>query len=79
VLKLAIEKAGGVDDPKKLNEAIQGITKYPATFGQANFTLSFSKDKHLGADGLCGLSLIQFGSDNRPKGPWSTYQPPCAS
>lgn len=79
LLKQAIEKAGGVDDPKKLNTALQGITKYPATFGQANFTLSFSADKHLGADGLCGLSLIQFGSDNKPKGPWSTFQPPCAS
>jgi branched-chain amino acid transport system substrate-binding protein len=76
LLKAAIEKAGG-DDPKKINEAIQGITKMPATFGQASFTLSFSAEKHLGADGLCGLSLIEFGSDNKPKGPWGTYQPPC--
>jgi branched-chain amino acid transport system substrate-binding protein len=76
LLKQAIEKAGG-DDPKKINTAIQGITGYKATFGQASFTLSFSADKHLGADGLCGLSLIQFGDDNKPKGPWSTYQPPC--
>ncbi|WP_432993589.1 ABC transporter substrate-binding protein [Dactylosporangium sp. CA-233914] len=78
VLKQAIEKAGGVDDPKKLNEAIQGIKGYPATFGQANFTLSFGADKHLGADGPCGLSLIEFGSDNKPKGPWATFQPPCS-
>jgi len=35
-------------------------------------------DKHLGADGPCGLSLIEFGADNRPKGPWATFQPPCA-
>lgn len=76
LLKAAIEKAGG-DDPKKINEAIQGITKMPATFGQANFTLSFAADKHLGADGLCGLSLIEFGNDNKPKGPWGTFQPPC--
>jgi branched-chain amino acid transport system substrate-binding protein len=78
VLKQAIEKAGGVDDPKKLNEAIQNIKAYPATFGQANFTLSFGADKHLGADGPCGLSLIEFGSDNKPKGPWATFQPPCS-
>jgi branched-chain amino acid transport system substrate-binding protein len=77
VVKMAIEKAGGPDDPKKLNEAIQSITKLPASFGQANFTLSFSTSKHLGADGPCGLSLIEFGSDNKPKGPWATYQPPC--
>jgi branched-chain amino acid transport system substrate-binding protein len=49
----------------------------PATFGQASFTLSFSAGKHLGADGPCGLSLIEFGSDNKPKGPWATFQPPC--
>ena len=79
LLKAAIEKAGGVDDPKKLNEAMQSTNGYSATFGQATFTLSFAADKHLGADGLCGLSLIEFGSDNRPKGPWSTYQPPCKS
>jgi branched-chain amino acid transport system substrate-binding protein len=77
IVKLAIEKAGGPDDPKKLNEAIQSLSKVPATFGQASFTLSFTKEKHLGADGLCGLSLIEFGSDNKPKGPWATYQPPC--
>lgn len=78
LLKQMIEKAGG-DDPAKLNAAIQSISKYPATFGQASFTLSFSADKHLGADGLCGLSLIQFGADNKPSGPWPTYQPPCSS
>ncbi|MET7398724.1 ABC transporter substrate-binding protein [Dactylosporangium sp. NPDC005572] len=77
LLKQAIEKAGGPDDPKKLNEAIQSIKGYPATFGQSNFTLSFSADKHLGADGPCGLSLVEFGKDNKPKGPWATYQPPC--
>ena len=77
LVKLAIEKAGGPDDPKKLNEAIQSISGYQPHFGQPNFTISFSADKHLGADGLCGLALIEFGADNRPKGPWSTYQPPC--
>ncbi|MER7009213.1 ABC transporter substrate-binding protein [Dactylosporangium sp. NPDC000555] len=77
IVKLAIEKAGGADDSKKLNEAIQSISGYPASFGQASFTLSYSATKHLGADGLCGLSLIEFGADNKPKGPWATYQPPC--
>lgn len=77
LLKQAIEKAGGADDPVKLNQAIQSISGYQASFGQASFTLSFSATKHQGADGKCGLSLIQFGSDNKPSGPWSTYQPPC--
>lgn len=77
LVKLAIEKAGGPDDPKKLNEAIQSIKGYQPTFGQPSFTISFSAEKHLGADGLCGLTLIEFGADNRPKGPWPTYQPPC--
>lgn len=78
LLKLAIEKAGSPDDPAKLNTAIQSLTGYSASFGQPNFTLSFSATKHLGADGLCGLSLIEFGADNKPKGPWSTFQPPCS-
>ena len=77
IVKLAIEKAGGVDDGKKLNEAIQSISGFKSSFGQSSFTLSYSATKHLGADGLCGLSLIEFGSDNKPKGPWATYQPPC--
>jgi branched-chain amino acid transport system substrate-binding protein len=77
IIKLAIEKAGGPDDSKKLNEAIQSMSGYKAAFGQPSFTLSYSATKHLGADGLCGLSLIEFGSDNKPKGPWATYQPPC--
>ncbi|MET7425238.1 ABC transporter substrate-binding protein [Dactylosporangium sp. NPDC005555] len=77
IVKLAIEKAGGADDGKKLNEAIQSITGYQASFGQASFTLSYSATKHLGTDGLCGLSLIEFGADNKPKGPWATYQPLC--
>jgi branched-chain amino acid transport system substrate-binding protein len=79
IVKMAIEKAGGPDDPDKLNQAIQSIQGYPSSFGQANFTLSFSATKHLGADGPCGLSLVQFGSDNTPSGPWPTYQPPCSS
>lgn len=77
LVKLAIEKAGGPDDPKKLNEAIQSISGFQPTFGQPSFTLSFSETKHLGADGPCGLTLVEFGADNRPKGPWATYQPPC--
>lgn len=77
LLKQAIETAGGADDPQKLNTAIQSITGFKASFGQPGFTLSYSATKHLGADGLCGLSLIQFGPDNKPVGPWSTYQPPC--
>ena len=78
LVKAAIEKAGS-DDPQKIKEAIESTSGFPATFGQPNFTLSFSATKHLGADGLCGLSLIEFGPDNRPKGPWATYQPPCSS
>ena len=43
----------------------------PATFGQAQLhPVVLRPSKHLGADGLCGLSLIEFGSDNKPKGPW---------
>jgi branched-chain amino acid transport system substrate-binding protein len=77
LLKQAIEKAGGPDDPAKLNQALQSITGYPATFGQASFTLSFSATKHLGAELDERQPPQAVGADNRPKGPWATYQPPC--
>lgn len=79
LIKTAIEKAGTADDPAKLNTALQSIKNFQASFGQPGFTLSYSATKHLGADGLCGLTLQEFGSDNKPKGPWATYQPPCSS
>lgn len=77
LIKIAIEKAGGITDKTKLRDAMNTITKFEASFGQPGFTLSYSADKHVGADGLCGLVLTQFGSSNKPKGPWSEYQPPC--
>ncbi len=79
LVKKAVEAAGGAEDPKKLNQAVQSISQYKASFGQPGFTLSYTATKHLGADGLCGLSLIEFGPDNKPSGPWPTYQPPCNS
>jgi branched-chain amino acid transport system substrate-binding protein len=77
LIKLAIEEAGGVDDPEALRDAMNSISDYEAHFGQEGFTLSYSADKHIGTDGLCGLTLMQFGEDNQPSEPWDTYQPPC--
>jgi branched-chain amino acid transport system substrate-binding protein len=77
LIKQAIEEAGSVDDPEALRDAMNSITDYEAHFGQEGFTLSYAEDKHIGTDGLCGLTLMQFGSDNRPDQPWDTYQPPC--
>lgn len=78
LIKLAIEKAGGTDKDALLS-AMNSISGYKPHFGQEEFTLSYSPDKHVGTDGLCGLSLVEFGSDNRPSQPWDTYQPPCGS
>jgi branched-chain amino acid transport system substrate-binding protein len=77
LLAQAIEQAGTPDDPAAINQALQSITDYEAHFGQPGFTLSYGADKHVGTDGLCGLSLIEFGADNRPGDPWETYQPEC--
>jgi branched-chain amino acid transport system substrate-binding protein len=77
ILAEAIERAGTADDPDAINAAIQETTGYEAHFGQAGFTLSYAADKHVGTDGLCGLSLIQFDGDNRPGEPWDEYQPEC--
>ena len=78
LIKLAIEKAGGTDKDALL-KAMNSISGYKPHFGQEAFTLSYSADKHVGTDGLCGLSLVQFGSNNTPDKPWATYQPPCGS
>lgn len=77
LIKMAIEKAGGTDDKVKLKAALDSLTGIKASFGQPNFTLSYSATKHLGADGLCGLVLTAFGADNKPTGAWDRYQAPC--
>ena len=77
LIKTAIEEAGTADDPAAIKDALDSITGYEAHFGQEGFTLSYSADKHIGTDGLCGLSLVQFSADNRPDEPWDEYQPPC--
>ena len=72
----AIEAAGSTDHDA-VNQAIQEITDYQAHFGQPGFTLSYGPDKHVGTDGLCGLSLIEFNADNQPGDAWDVYQPSC--
>lgn len=77
LIKMAIEKAGTAEDKAKIHKAMNSIKDYEASFGQKGFTLSYGPDKHLGADGLCGLVLTEFGPDGEPKGPWPDYQPAC--
>ncbi|HEV3497201.1 MAG TPA: ABC transporter substrate-binding protein, partial [Actinomycetes bacterium] len=77
LLRMAIEEAGTADDPQAINDTLNAISGYEAHFGQEGFTISYSPDKHVGSDGLCGLSLVQFDADNRPSEPWDEYQPPC--
>jgi branched-chain amino acid transport system substrate-binding protein len=76
ILKQAIEAAGSTKGPD-VQQALQSISGYQPSFGADGFTISFSKDKHTGADGLCGLVLTHFGADNKPDGAWDEYQPPC--
>lgn len=77
LLKEAIELAGTHTDPIALNEAMQQVSGVPATFGREALTLSFTPDKHISPDSVCGLVLVEFGPDNYPAGPWSGYQPEC--
>lgn len=77
LLKAAIEAAGGADDPKAVRDALDKISGFEASFGQAGFTLSFTQDKHMGADGLCGLVLSGFNDKNEPTGAWEDFQVPC--
>lgn len=73
----AINIAGGSDDGVALNEAFQSITGFEPHYGQSDFTLSYSDDKHVGSDGDCGLVLVQFDAENRPGDAWPAYQPSC--
>lgn len=76
--KLAIEKAGGVNDRERLLAAMHEIKGEKAYYGQEGFTVSYRPDKHIAPDGLCGLILNAFGPDNRPlPTPWPDYQPSC--
>ncbi|MDA4890651.1 ABC transporter substrate-binding protein [Streptomyces sp. MS2A] len=77
LLKAAIEEAGGTEDLTAIRDAFDAISAYPAAFGQDGFTLSFSPDKHIGADSLCGLVLSGFDEDNQPSGAWPEYQVTC--
>jgi branched-chain amino acid transport system substrate-binding protein len=78
LLSQAITKAGKTDG-KAVNDALQTLSGYKASFGYPGFTLSFSPTKHLGADGLCGEVLVQWGADNQLSGPWADYQPNCSN
>jgi branched-chain amino acid transport system substrate-binding protein len=73
----AIEADGSVKDPSTLKAAMEGISGYQPTFGQPDFTLSFTANKHSATDGLCGLVVGQFDKDNKPGAPWPDYQPKC--
>lgn len=77
LLKQAIEAAGGTDDLAEINDALNEVSGYAASFGQDGFTLSFTPDKHIGADALCGLVLSTFDKKNQPAGAWPAYQVSC--
>jgi branched-chain amino acid transport system substrate-binding protein len=77
LMKTAMVAAGGANDPQKVNQQMQAITSYVASFGQPGYTLTYSATKHAGATGLCGLVLQQFGSNNKPTKAFAKYQPSC--
>ncbi|MGJ3507220.1 ABC transporter substrate-binding protein [Enemella sp. A6] len=76
LLKAAIEEAGTTDSAE-LKKALDKIEKQPGHYGQKDMTITWSADKKLGTDGLCGLVLTEFGANNEPSGPWPDYQPEC--
>jgi branched-chain amino acid transport system substrate-binding protein len=73
----AIKQAGTSDDRAAIKKAMDSITGYKPHIGQEAFRVSYSPTKHIGANGLCGLTLFEFGSNNQPKAKWSKFQPPC--
>lgn len=77
LLALAIENAGSTDDTAAIRDGMEQISGYQPTFGQPDFTITFTPDKHVGTDGLCGLVIGQFTAENVPGDPWPVYQPTC--
>ena len=78
LLKAAIEEAGSADDPAAITAAYEGLSGYETTFGQDGLTISYTADKHIGADALCGLVLSTFDENNEPIGAWPNFQVSCA-
>ncbi|MFI0406023.1 ABC transporter substrate-binding protein [Actinomadura sp. 3N508] len=72
-----LKDAGSDADSKAINTALQKVSKFEASFGGTGFTMSFSADKHIGSDGLCGIVLRTFDAQNQPGQNWATYQPSC--
>lgn len=77
LMKDAMVRAGS-DTPKKVNAAMAKNHSYLAHFGQPGYHLTYSKTKHSGANGLCGLVLEQFTANNTPSKAFAGYQPQCA-
>lgn len=78
LMKQAMVSAGNPDDTQKVNQAMQSISSYAASFGQPGYTLTYSPTKHSGANGLCGLVLEQFGTNNKPDSAFAKFQPSCS-
>lgn len=76
LIKTAIERARSLDG-NRLKQELEKLRGYRPAFGQSRLTLSFAPGKHIGADGLCGLALVEFGRGNRPGGMQHGYQPQC--
>lgn len=77
LVAMAATEAGGASDRQSLIDAFTGITDYKPHYGQEEFTISFGPEKHVGADGNCGVVLGQFNERNEPGEPWSVFQPEC--
>ncbi|WP_305093311.1 ABC transporter substrate-binding protein [Prescottella sp. R16] len=77
LLQAALETVDDPHDRGAVRDALENVRGLPSSFGQPALTLSYGPDDHLAADSLCGLVLMEFGPENTPAGPWSSYQPPC--
>ena len=80
-MKLTIERAALLRALGHVQSAVERRNTIPilsnVLLSAEHNKLSFSATKHLGANGLCGLVLEQFGSNNKPDKAFPQYQPPC--
>ncbi len=77
LIEQAITAADGAEDREAVQKAFESISDYKPHYGQDEYTISFGADKHVGADGSCGLVLAQFDAQDRPTKTWPEFQPTC--
>jgi ABC-type branched-subunit amino acid transport system substrate-binding protein len=72
LLKRAMEDAGATSG-EEVKAAMEKITKFPAGFGQAGYTINYTPDDHNGSTNK-SMVVVEFAK-GLPSKDWASYQP----